>query len=541
MKRKDIIFVLLIIVILFGSNFLFRYDSKVSTIFKKNVFANGSCIITGSSYSNADALSVKATGKDATSGIDTWYCYNINNRSWSVCNNSTSCSSMTFSGWNYITKVKVTDKAGNTSSEKNLYDYYDAVYSGSRTNSSSFTISDNDYYNAVHIDTYSASTGTITNVDVKDSSSRDSLIYVTGYPEEKETTYTTTTYNAASRTKSKYDASKKEKTYICKTGKPVKKGNSYVCESDDYRLQNETCTCVFKKDGNKYVKDTEWKNASLYDFSCARVQTFCNDDYDTDLSDDELFEIITSDTSTSSNTKCDQAKDGIGCYSSSNLYDRPNSSGDLCFTYYKTDYYGNVFYTNFIGTSFMNYTDFQSQALRLNVSPGIKKLLLDESKNDNPCSRKNDSNIITSTLLTDSGGLCDILLSKLNQGESINKYGMADDRYLVPVTSSASCLFNQSGGTIKAYESKAPNSNAIEVDDTYYYCSNGSKPVNNNGTYKCSSSKPNSNAIEYNGYYYYCSDNSVPVFRNSTYQCAKQTQATITSYVYDWTVFYYEK
>lgn len=521
MKRKDIVFGLLIIVILFGSNFLFRYDSKVSSVFKKNVFANGSCIITGSSYSNADALSVKATGNDATSGIDTWYCYNINNRSWSVCNNSTNCSSMTFSGWNDITKVKVTDKAGNTSYEKNLYSYYDAVYSGSRTNGSSFTISDNDYYNAVHIDTYRASTGTITKVDVKDSSSRDSLIYVTGYPEEVVTGYTTQEVKTLATT---------EKKYTCQAGTPRKLTSSdvgkttvyvngtartvtstdvsqgkYICESESYRLQNETCICNFKileYNSDKSIKKVQ--DITDGKTSCIRTKTYCSDEYDKNMSTDNIYSVVT-------NTKENTQSASSSSYSNSNLYYRPD--GSTCYTYYKgvsqvlADYYPSLSSCFSLYESYSCFTSnvkhFLENEEHFPVSNNVKNIMVNASKSTTVICGNDTTKVVKgsdyysahrSVNVGDEVGLCPYLADLINSGKGSDILGTRTSeesdgyqRYLVPFISSATCQYR-------------PGFADVEYVKT---CSDGSSPVN--------------------GY------------------CTTTEKVEIIDFEYKWTVFYYEK
>lgn len=505
MKNRNKCFLILFAIIcLLASGCLFKSNEKVVSIFKNKVFANSSrCLISGTTSANAEALVVTANGFDATSGISTWQCYE--NGSWGECSNSTGCNDLSFSGWTGVTSVKTEDVAGNVSDSKSLYSIRSVNFAGNRSNGNSFSDSDPSHIKAVNIIGSTETKGSISNVSIVDNgTSKPSQVVVTGFPEYYSETGYNYTYTTPTTTK---------KTYVCAAGTPTFKNGSWRCVGDDYRLQNETCSCVFqKKSDGSFEEYTEWAKVATNDITCARAKTYCTDNYNKNVSDDIKIKDITSRTS-QTGTNCNQAIDGDGCFSNSGSYTRkPNST---CYTYYIKDGNGNHYTSNFQRNDFIYYYEFANFVSNENgnfvINDGMKKIMIDASENGkDPCSTSNDDYYSNRSLLT-SSGLCQNLLNKFNANKNnlanFNYTEMSNDVYIIPITSSATCQFIEGNASAK----KPPNNNAITIgsgEDEYYM---------------------------------YCTDGSQPKLVDGAYKCEKMTPYTKTGYKYDWTVTYYRK
>lgn len=503
-SKKEYLIILLTLICLVGSSFLFQSSEKSAAIFKKNVFSDSNCLISGTSSSKAKALVITAKGNDTTSGINTWYCYK--NNSWSTCLNHSGCNSLELSGWTGITKIQTEDVAGNQSDVISLYSTKTANYSGERNNGNSFSDQSPNHINSVKIINSTSTYGSISDVSIEDRYNYPSQVIVTGTPQYYSYKNKTYTYTSAKMEK---------KTYVCAAGKPKYEGNVWKCVGDDYRLQNETCTCVFqKKNDGSFEKYDEWSKVTDNSITCARVSTYCTDKYDKSASADVKIKAITSNTSETGD-ECNQAVDGDGCFSNSGNYIRkPNST---CFTYYIKDGNDNYYKSNFTRNDFMYYFDFYSLLTKnydqFTINPGMKKIMIEASENLNaPCSsyNTNENYYSSSSLLDSSNSLCDTLLKKFNNSKNdlskFNYTSMQNNVYLIPVTSSATCEFQE--GNASAKKPTYPGSITIGSGEDEYYV--------------------------------YCPSGTI-VKRNGSYECEHETEYNYNGYKYDWTVQYYRK
>lgn len=487
--KKDFLFFISLIVFL-GIYFL---PSNYSfTIIKTDLVPKEACSFgTGS-------VSVKATATDSISGVYGWLCYK--NNSWSTCPASDLCGTYTINGWNDYTMIKAVDKAGNKSDSTYLYNstYYN--FNGKSTGASLITLSADK--NAVYITGKDANTGTISSVSIKDTSSVDGKVYISGYPKEvSDTEYSPYYYGASSMP-----------AYECPVGEVVYENGKYMCSAPSYRLQNPTCFCLY--DYNSSTKKYSF-NAS----NCEWTTTYCSDEYATSSSNDEYFKII---SNREPNDQNDDDSDPNNF--NSNLYKRPYDS--LCYTYYigqskffidKSNTQGGLWY--YCSTSPYETIDCYKGNLQkalaeknyktLPVLDEIRDIMVEASKEtDSICD--NSSSLVTNTdyyTLNNNNTLCKSLVSKLNDSnKSVSGALTSNSQYIVPIVSSANCNF-QKGEAVK---NSAPSNS---VTETF-------------GNLK---------------YYFYCPDGSTPSKVGSSYQCTGYSEIKTTAYKYDWTVYYYKK
>lgn len=487
---------------LFGS----IYSPYRTTVIKTTLIPKEACSI------GSGSVSVKATATDKTSGVNGWLCYNSNG-SWVSCPNSTLCSTYTINGWNNYTKVKVNDTAGNESSGATLYKSSSYRFNGTATNSNLITRSGDS--NVVNITGQTATTGTISSTAISSTGSAS----VSGYPESTSvTTSTPVSYNAS-----------KKGVYSCNVGKVVYKNGKYMCEAESYRLQNETCNCIFKKENGKYVRATSW---------CARESTYCSDEYSSTASESDTYAVITN--------RKPNAQTSQSITNESNLFERPE--GTTCFTYYKKDGNGNSFAKIFNDKDIWHYcvAAYESTTCLLNnlqesmgisgnsghqsccknnnytpltVKPGIRKLLVNASKStSSPCDNSNATKIVTGNGYYSSGNnsaLCKFIADKLNTDSSFAQSVSFDavyeddgiEKIMVPTFGNAACNFKSGEAT----KTSAPNSNSKigTIGNTQYY--------------------------------FYCPDGSSVTQSGNNFTCTRYQNTTITTYAYDWTVYYYKK
>lgn len=489
---------------LFGS----IYSPYGTTVIKTTLIPKEACSI------GSGSVSVKATATDKTSGVNGWLCYNSNG-SWVSCPNSTLCSTYTINGWNNYTKVKINDNAGNESNEATLYKSSSYRFNGTATNSNLITRSGDS--NVVNITGQTATTGTISSTAISSTGN----VSVSGYPKGTSvTTSTPVSYNAS-----------KEEVYSCNVGNVVYRNGKYMCEAESYRLQNETCNCFFKKENGKYVRATSW---------CARMDTYCSDEYSSTASESDTYAVITNRKPNAQTSQSTTAQ--------SNLFIRP--AGTTCFTYYEKDGNGKSFakifndddiwhscYAAYESTTCFLSSLHKSMGIKvdettghqsccennnyapLKVKPGIRKLLVEASKStSSPCDNSNPKNTVTGTGYFSSAtnsALCEFIANKLNTNssfaESVRFEAAYEDdkveKIMVPTFGSAACKFKSGEAT----KTSAPNSNSKigTIGNTQYY--------------------------------FYCPDGSSVTQSGNNFTCTRYQNTTITTYAYDWTVYYYKK
>ena len=469
------------------------YSEKIDT-YKSEKYVE--CSTTGTE----STLTTTAHSSDTTSGINNWYCRKTDD-TWEVCPNSSGCTSYKLTGWLGYDKVKAFDKAGNESGETDLYTIDSS--NSSKTDLSSNNLTSGLYAikvgtNPVHIIDYKANVGEITKAQIKDG-----RIKLTGKP--AKTTITNTTLTS-------YSASMKK---VCNIGRSVcDKDNNCTCVVEDYRLQNATCSCVYEKNNGEY---------EYVAGGCVRDITYCDDKYSSNTAntnEEETFKIITNRKNNDDELQ---------------MYLRPEEG--TCYTYYKKDGNGNEFDHSFNrnpasrgGIHYFCYDPYQTydcfkgnlkQALAfksdgtccenykpLPVLPGVKKLMINASKSTaSPC----DTDDVTKVVLNDDGSysageqgyLCERIETELNKDPNFAKgISTTEDngksRLIVPVISSAPCIFKKSDNIKNA----APNNNSVigQIENTayYFYCPDGGKVDVDNG-YKCSESHVvTRSAYEYN-------------------------------------------
>lgn len=343
--------------------------------------------------------------------------------------------------------------------------------------------------NPVHIIDYKANVGTITKAQIKDG-----RIKLTGKPAITTISKPVDNYLPAST------------DYLCEFGKPAKKDGAWVCDASNYRLQNETCTCLLDKDSNGVY--------SVSYTGCQRDDTFCSDKYDSSASVDDLFKVVIKPDM--SNPYCEPVnRDDMHCYSS-NYFDRPSNS--TCFTYYNNANFKNVFSSPWYTTYDIyvdNIRNRNGNYLKNDVTDYAKNLIVDASKSiENPCNPNKSDDVIDQNSYVSSGSwhkLCNALKDKLNAGETV--YGLPTDenQLMIPFLGSAQCMFNSEKAMEKANFNKYSTYSEKQVK--YNYAGNS---------------------------VYYCNNGEL-VERDGTYQCKVSAVDEITSYAYDWTVNYYRK
>lgn len=459
------------------------YSEKIDT-YKVEKYA--SCSTTGTESS----VTVTASSNDSTSGINKWYCRKTNG-TWEDCPNSSGCSSYSITGWKGYDMVKLDDNASNVSDATSLYNSAYANPYGYKNDSSQFT--ENVGRNAVHINNYYATEGSLRSATINSNGT----IKLTGSPAVK------------SIDKESISTSPASSIVMCSAGKPVKRNGIYYCEAPSYRLQNDTCTCVFKKNGKTYEFDyaSGWKK----EYVCERTLTYCSDEYDADASVNTIYNVITRRKPNSQN-----AAPGD---SNSNLYTRDESS--LCFTYYKKDGNGKDYHGIFPNDWYETFWYFKSEIEKyhddLNYPPlpaeyGMKKLMAEASNstaticNDSRTGTTTSSDYYSSHMgVTYAGqeGICNFIMGKLNDGAT-DILGMetSGNSLIVPIISSATCQFNSSRANTVGYQAQM----ADENNNLLYYCTSGT--ISKNG---------------------------------SSYVCTESTSYTVTTYSYNWTVNYYRK
>ena len=455
------------------------YSEKIDT-YKSEKYAG--CSTTGTE----STLTTTAHSSDTTSGINNWYCRKTDG-TWEVCPNSSGCTSYKLTGWLGYDKVKAFDKAGNESGETDLYTIGSS--NSSKTGLSSDDLTSGLYAikvgtNPVHIINYKANVGEITKAQIKDG-----RIKLTGKPAKTTISKPVDNYLSAST------------DYLCEFGKPAKKNGAWVCDAENYRLQNETCTCLLDKDSNGVY--------SLNHAGCQRYDTFCSDKYDSKASVDDLFKVVTKPDMSNPYCKPVDGND-MHCYSS-NYFDR--SLNSTCFTYYNNPNFTSVFsnlwyqtYDTYVGNIELRNGNYYSY----DVKKTAKNLIVDASKSiENLCNIYNNQKDYIS-----SGSwykLCDTITDKLNAGEKVYGLTTDDNQFMVPFLGSAQCIFNSKKAMEKANFNKYSSYSEKQVK--YNYAGNS---------------------------VYYCNKGEL-VERDGTYQCKVTAVNQITTYAYDWTVNYYRK
>ena len=481
-------------------------DKLISNFTKKTIDTTLSTKYAGCSVTGTEGAltTTTASSSDATSGINNWYCHKIDG-AWEVCPNSSGCTSYKLTGWLGYDKVKAFDKAGNESSETDLY----TIVSETKEGTTKFKVSfaKNVGTNPLHIKDYEATVGEITDARIFKDANNNEKIKLTGNPEKVEITKVDDHYSLAGI------------DYLCEFGKPVEvEKGVWKCAAESYRLQNETCSCVFD------VKTTAFNNIvrKVYSISstgsyagCQRYNTFCSDKYNSTGDTDVMFKVITKPDMSNPYCKPVDGND-MHCYSS-NYFDRPLNSS--CFTYYNNASFTNVFSNTKNNNWYTSYSDYVTKLDNSNgnykkgdVTETAKNLMFDKSKSiDNPCNSNNSEAVNDKEEYISSGSwykVCDTIMDKLNAGKEIYGVTTDDDQYMVPFVGSAQCIFNEDKAMERA----------------------------NFNTY---SSYPNK-YDDKNNIVYYC-DKGELVERDGTYQCKVTEITTNTTYKYNWTVRYYRK
>lgn len=501
MKYKKIIFFSLVFIFIGASISTDLPYKLISNLTRKSVTTTLSVKFACSTTGSESTLTVKATSVENTSGIDNWYCHNYNTGNWVACPYSFNCSTYSLIGWNGYDKIRVYDVAGNVSNDYSLYkNDYKNTY-GRRNNDSTFSV----YVgtNPIHILSSRDDVGTISSANIVNG-----RIKLTGKP--AKTTITDTTLTS-------YSASMKK---VCNIGRYVcDKDNNCTCVVEDYRLQNATCSCNYKKNNDKY---------EYYSNACVRSTTYCDDKYSSNTAntnEEETFKIITNRKNNNDELQ---------------MYLRPGN--EACYTYYtkdgdgkefnhsfNTDHYsrGGILY--FCSDPYQTYDCFKKNLRKalgffnyfneedgtccenynpLPVLPGVKKLMINASKSTvAPC----DIGDQTKVVRHDDGSysaaglwyLCNYLEPELNKKNSFVK-GIStteengESILIVPIISSGQCKFQKSDSIKNA----APNNNSVigQIENTayYFYCPDGGKVDVDNG-YKCSESHVvTRSAYEYN-------------------------------------------
>lgn len=474
-------------------------DKLISNFTKKTIDTTLSIKYAGCSVTGTEGAltTTTASSSDATSGINNWYCRKTDG-TWEVCPDSAGCTSYKLTGWLGYDKVKAFDKAGNESGETDLYTINSA--NSAKTDLSSADLTSGLYAikigtNPVHIIDYKANVGEITKAQIKDG-----RIKLTGKPAKTTISKPVDNYLSAGT------------DYLCKFGKPVEKNGSRVCDAVNYRLQNETCTCVFDKDSSGVY-------TGIYNGGCQRDATFCSDNYDKGASADTLFKVITKvDQDVSKNCtkeELDRSDEHIDCFSS-NYFDRELNSS--CFTYYNNSNFKNIFNNLWYQTYDIYAANIKlrnGNYLKNDVKASAKNLIVNASKSiENPCNPSmpkvvNDQKSYISA--GSLGTLCSAVEKKLNAGEKIYGLTTDDNQFMVPFVGSAKCLFDTNKATKESNFSKYSSYSEKQVK--YNYAGNS---------------------------VYYC-DKGELVERDGTYQCKVTAVSQITTYAYDWTVNYYRK
>ncbi len=499
------------------------------------------CNVTGTDGVN---VSVTAAGKDITSGIDSWYCYNSNSNSWESCLNSSLCSTYKISGWNGYTKIKVKDKAGNESNEATLYKTKSAKYNGTGLTSSSVSLT-KILSNVISVYSKTATQGAINSI----SYNKDGTINITGTATGDTTTTTEDAYYTLASISPLYsygcpnggsmyeidsvegkniifkDANNIEHKNLTNTiffkdennkitSRDIEKSDKgqKICIANSYRLQNETCTCTFVLNDDKTVNPAEY-----WEGQCLRDETYCNDQYNSELGAEELFDIITNRNKPSTDNFSYEYN-----YSDTASFYRPDNS--TCFTYYKnmekvfdkntaTDYLG---YREYVNKHLTEKTNNRFKPLPINQN--IKTLMNNASNSTEIICGKNDNGVVENdeyysshSPYNNENGLCYFLGEKYNNSKSeIYHFELSYDNnkmLLIPYISSASCQYRP-GFATKIYE-QVPNTCVKDEENNKVYC---------------------------------CSDSNItPTLVNGTYQCKTTTTVTITKFKYDYTINYYTK
>ena len=185
-------------------------DKLISNFTKKTIDTTLSTKYAGCSVTGTEGAltTTTASSSDATSGIKNWYCHKIDG-AWEVCPNSSGCTSYKLTGWLGYDKVKSFDKAGNESSETDLY----TIVSETKEGTTKFKVSfaKNVGTNPLHIKDYEATVGEITDARIFKDANNNEKIKLTGNPEKVEITKVDDHYSLAGI------------DYLCEFGRPVKK------------------------------------------------------------------------------------------------------------------------------------------------------------------------------------------------------------------------------------------------------------------------------------------------------------------------------
>ena len=150
-------------------------DKLISNFTKKTIDTTLSTKYAGCSVTGTEGAltTTTASSSDATSGIKNWYCHKIDG-AWEVCPNSSGCTSYKLTGWLGYDKVKSFDKAGNESSETDLY----TIVSETKEGTTKFKVSfaKNVGTNPLHIKDYEATVGEITDARIfKDANNNEKI------------------------------------------------------------------------------------------------------------------------------------------------------------------------------------------------------------------------------------------------------------------------------------------------------------------------------------------------------------------------------
>lgn len=492
MKYKKIIFFSLVFIFIGASISTDLPCKLISNLTRKTVTTTLSVKFACSTTGSESTLTVKATSIENTSGIDNWYCHNYNTGNWVACPYSFNCSTYSLIGWNGYDKIRVYDVAGNVSNDYSLYkNDYKNTY-GRRDNDSTFSV----YVgtNPIHILSSEDNVGTISSANIVNG-----RIKLTGKPDVKTEQKSTETSSPAMSEK------------MCPAGRPEYRDGNYYCTAKDYRLQNDTCVCLYNKNSSgKYelaTASSDWR--PLF---CPRATTYCSDDYDKVSSIDDKYNVVTRREPNNQNAT------GIAA-SNSNLYTRPEDS--TCFTYYKTDGYGNTYYSTFPSYWYESFDVYETYIDKYHNDPsypplpaksGMKKKIVDASINPSTICNASATGITEGSDyysshngVTDGNreGICNYLMEKLNAGATdIKGTTTSSNDLMVPIIGSATCKFNTGLANTGSYSQKVLDIN----NNLLYYCTSGQIRKTGSG-----------------------------------YECVNTTYYTEKYYYYDWDVSYFRK
>lgn len=434
MKRKRTFLFILFSTMVIGiaGSLLFKQAiSSNKNYFKSSTLvANNTCTVDGRSYGSYN-FSFNAT--ELTSGVDYWQCHTISGY-WTTCPNSNGCRTYKINADSGYDQIRTYDIAGNVSSIRYLYKK-DIVQISGVQDSTYVNVSGRGRGKVKIINNFYQREGTISNVSI----SSNEKISVTGRTEACEDIV----YYNATRD---YKKVCRLGTYNARTG---------MCESESYRLQNDTCYCTMKLVNNKLKLASE--NSPGH---CGRESTYCTDEFrSSDNYQTKYGKVTLSQKYGAVGIVCTGA-DG---WASSCDFQRPESSE--CTTHYNS-------IVNVLSDSVTTYADYQNKIATGARSYDTMSKVASFATAGNPCEKS--GNYVASYKFNN------VCKSLEGQSPSI-AVKTTDDYYVVPVVLSAPCNWierapNETNPKYGKYIQK-------DAGDFFYYCGSDAEGITND--YRC--------------------------------------------------------